>query len=252
MDSYGDHALVCAAGGDRTIRHNLLRNAAFRAARAAGARPELEKPGLLGPRPLIGILEEDGVPLPTLRDQLAGRRPADVFLPSFFGGSRCALDFAVTSGLRCGSASESAADGSHAASSYENRKRSHLDTDTLCKEAGLLFIPMVMEASGGSWGHAARKVWSGLANAAAKLTGESPSQKAEELSQTLSVIPHRANARSVLCRSHGLSPADPCPSMANARKALEHAEIRRRAEVSDDMVIYRHEESPSPEYSEES
>eukprot|EP00666_Eupelagonemidae_sp_cell4sb_P017850 gene17850-biopygen31019 len=237
MDTHGDHALVCAAGGDRTVRHNLLRNAAFRVARAAGARPELEKPGLLGPRPLIGILEEDGVALPTLRDQLAGRRPADVFLPSFFGGSRCALDFAVTSGLRCGSACESAADGSHAASSYEARKRSHLDTDTLCKEAGLLFIPMVMEASGGSWGPAARRVWSGLANAAAKLTGESPSSKAEELSQTFSVILHRANARSVLCRSHGLSPADPCPSMASARTALEHAEIRRRAEASDHMMI---------------
>ena len=96
---------------------------------------------------------------------------------------------------------------------------------------------MVMEASGGSWGPAARKVWSGLANAAAKLIGESPSQKSEGLSQTLSVILHRANARSVLCRSHGLSPADPCPSMASARTALEHAEIRRRAEFSDAMLL---------------
>eukprot|EP00665_Eupelagonemidae_sp_cell47_P012323 gene12323-biopygen11584 len=159
--------------------------------------------------------KDDGVPLPTLREQLAGCS----FHPSF-GGSRCALDFAVTNGLRCGSDSESAGDGSYADSSYEARKRSHLDTDSLCKEAGLLFIPMVMEASGRSWGPAARKVCSGFGNAAAKFTGESLSQKAEELSQTLSVILHRANARSVLCRSHSLSPADPCAPTASARADL--------------------------------
>eukprot|EP00662_Eupelagonemidae_sp_cell21_P057207 gene57207-biopygen54057 len=82
MDQHGDHALVCCAGGDRTVRHNLLRNAAFRIAAAAGLRPELEKPGLLRPRPQQGSLEEDGRRTEGSRGA-DGRRPADVFLPSF-------------------------------------------------------------------------------------------------------------------------------------------------------------------------
>eukprot|EP00660_Eupelagonema_oceanica_P019327 gene19327-biopygen20047 len=53
VDVFADHALVCSGGGDRTVRHNLLRNAAFRVAHAAGLRPELEKPGLLRPRPCV-------------------------------------------------------------------------------------------------------------------------------------------------------------------------------------------------------
>ena len=35
LDSFGDHALVCCGGGDRTRRHNLLRNMVFHAAEAA-------------------------------------------------------------------------------------------------------------------------------------------------------------------------------------------------------------------------
>eukprot|EP00660_Eupelagonema_oceanica_P019655 gene19655-biopygen17802 len=73
--------------GDRTTRHNFLRNTAFRLAHAAGLRPELEKPGLLRPRPCIGALEEDGCTLLGSRGA-AARRPADVFLPSFRLGSR--------------------------------------------------------------------------------------------------------------------------------------------------------------------
>ena len=63
LDSFGDHALVCACGGDRTRRHNLLRSCVFYSASAANLNPELEKPGLLPQRPLLGSTPEHGGPI---------------------------------------------------------------------------------------------------------------------------------------------------------------------------------------------
>ena len=60
MDSFGNHALVCCGGGDRTRRHNLLRNMVYYAASSAHLNPELEKPGLLPQRPVFGSMYENG------------------------------------------------------------------------------------------------------------------------------------------------------------------------------------------------
>ena len=54
IDRYGDHCLTCAVGGDRTKRHNLIRNEVYNQCESAGLNPELERPGLLQPRPTIG------------------------------------------------------------------------------------------------------------------------------------------------------------------------------------------------------
>ena len=56
MDSFADHALVCPCKGDRTIRHNCLRDITYSEAKNAALRAEKEKPGLLPPRP-----KEDGL-----------------------------------------------------------------------------------------------------------------------------------------------------------------------------------------------
>ena len=50
-DRFGDHAHTCPCGGDRTKTHHRLRNLVAARAKAAGLSPELEKPGLLPPRP---------------------------------------------------------------------------------------------------------------------------------------------------------------------------------------------------------
>ena len=76
-------------------RHNLIRNEVFYFCAGAGLNPELERPGLLQPRPLLGALAEDGS-----RGDPHSRRPADVYLPRWRQGVPAALDFAVTSGLR--------------------------------------------------------------------------------------------------------------------------------------------------------
>ena len=78
VDKYGDHCLTCACGGDRTKRHNLIRNEVFHFCNSAGLSPELERPGLLQPRPLAGVAQDNG----SKRDTNGNRRPADVFLPS--------------------------------------------------------------------------------------------------------------------------------------------------------------------------
>jgi hypothetical protein len=42
MDMWGDHALSCGCKGDRTLRHNALRDVTYHAALAAGLQPQRE------------------------------------------------------------------------------------------------------------------------------------------------------------------------------------------------------------------
>ena len=95
MDVWADHALVCSCGGDRTKRHNILRNTCVRLANSAGWRPEAEKPGLLRPRPVLGGRYEDGSMDGEGSRGPEARRPADVFVPRWDFGGSASLDFAV-------------------------------------------------------------------------------------------------------------------------------------------------------------
>jgi hypothetical protein len=82
-DIYGDHAIACAAGGDRTRRHHRVRDSVAAFAAAAGHAPAVEPLGLLPLRPDdVGIPEDGGggrAAAPPRR-AAAGplRRPADV------------------------------------------------------------------------------------------------------------------------------------------------------------------------------
>jgi hypothetical protein len=187
---------VCSCGGDRTKRHNLLRNQVFHFCEGAALNPELERPGLLPPRPFCGASPDNGN---ALLDQ-NGRRPADVYLPRWRRGGPAALDFAVTSGLRDDVVRRSAVDGSSAVSAYEDFKRTHNDTANACQAEGITFIPVVCEADGGGWSPAAHKTWSELAKRRSLLTGESESTVAVQLLQNLGLILHKENARAILQR----------------------------------------------------
>ena len=204
IDEYGDHCLTCACGGDRTKRHNLLRNEVFFFCTSSGLNPELERQGLLQPRPLVGSNQEDG----STRDSNSNRRPADVYLPRWRRGAPAALDFAVTSGLRRDIVGRSAVDGSAPTKAYEEFKRSHLNTEAACREEGITFIPMICEADGGGWGPAAHKVWNELAKHKALASGELDSTIVSQLLQSLGLILHKENARSILRRSPGYTSPD--------------------------------------------
>ena len=173
----------------------MLRNYTFHYARSAGLNPELEKPGLLQPRPSLGSTPEDG----SRPSNPEARRPADVFLPRWRRGTPTALDFAVTSGMR--NVRACIQDALSAVTSYEDFKRGHLGTERLCSDEGFAFCPMVVEAIGGAWGPAAVKVFNELAKSKSILTGEPVDHLLTQLYQSLSVILRRENARAVVKRA---------------------------------------------------
>ena len=51
LDAFMDHALVCQCCGDRTLRHNAVRDAFFQDATVGVVRAERQKQGLFPPRP---------------------------------------------------------------------------------------------------------------------------------------------------------------------------------------------------------
>ena len=118
MDSYGDHALVCACNGDRTIRHNCLRNVVYEEALVGGMSPTKEKAGLLPSRPA-----QDGIHTDSSSNNRARRRPADVYLPRGPGNRPAALDFACTSGLRFDRLRAAVDDPNGICVDYEDLKR---------------------------------------------------------------------------------------------------------------------------------
>ena len=104
MDSFDDHALACPCKGDRTIRHNRLRDAVYDVATNWNMAPERETLGLASGRP-----PDDG--LRSTQDPTCGnvdgtgdakrrKKPADIFIPRAIGRSPVALDFACRSALR--------------------------------------------------------------------------------------------------------------------------------------------------------
>ena len=193
---------AAVGGGDRTRRHNLLRNMTFHAAASANPHPELEKPGLLPQRPLHGSCYENGTSFNADDNGPSARRPADVYIPRRRGGPPAAWDFAVTSGARLSSLVESASDRETVLTKYEDFKCSYKDTKTLCLAQGITFTPMIIEAVGGGWCKTARGVWSELAKSSALATGELETANtcAVMLLQRLSMTLHRENARACLKR----------------------------------------------------
>ena len=191
-------------GGDRTKRHHLLRNETFHICSAAGLNPELEKPGLLRPRPDLGGAREDGS---SSHDNNDARRPADVYLPRYRRGAPACLDFAATSGLRRSVLATALRDSNAVSRQYEDFKCSYLDTKASCESEGMSFIPMIMEACGGSWGPEAHKVWTEIAKTTAQATGELESTIIARIFQNTGFILHRENARAIVRRSAGVAVA---------------------------------------------
>ena len=145
---------------------------------------------------------EDGVRPVDNDDRLDARRPADVYIPRWRSGPPAAWDFAITSGLRDDALLSSVTDRQAVLTNYEDFKENFKSTSTQCQQSGLLFIPMIMEASGGGWGKTARGVWSELAKTSALATGELTTENScgFQLQQRLAMCLHRENARACLRR----------------------------------------------------
>ena len=204
LDAYMDHALVCSCGGDRTLRHNAIRNSFFRSALDSGVCAEKEKQGLLPPRPEDESLRGERGP--------GGRRPADVWLRAGPDGGPCAIDFAVTSGLRSDNLRTSFEEPSAIFGQYEEFKRQHADTLAQCQAQCLSFMPFVVEADGGGLGAAARRICGFVAKSGAARDGEDVEVQAVSLLRCISISLQRENARAVF----GRLPTAPAQSQPGA------------------------------------
>jgi hypothetical protein len=89
---------------------------------------------------------------------------------------------------------------------YEQTKREYKQTQTLCSEAGFLFVPMVVEAHAGGLSKTARGVLDWIATQAAAVHHENPSTVSLKIAQRISCVLHRENARAVLKRTPGVVP----------------------------------------------
>ncbi len=215
LDVYMDHALVCSCSGDRTLRHNALRNLVCYIAAQAGLWPEKEKAGMLPPRPEADTIRGE--------DLHSGRRPADIWIPQWQSGGPAAWDFAVTSGLRADVIFQTADEPGVAAARYEQYKRDYLTTSQSCRDRGLEFLPLVAEAHGGSWGPTARAVWHFLAKAWSAASGKDMSFVSADLAQRTSTTLQRENTCAILRR---MTPAGRQPDEACAQSWADNEDAQ--------------------------
>jgi hypothetical protein len=195
FDCWGDHVLVCQCGGDRTIKHNAVRDEVFRAAVVANQSPEREKAGLLPDRPA-----DDGLPMKS------GRRPADVWLPKGRKNRAEALDFAVTSGMRADLFRACRENPGEVFERYEKIKREYKSTAAACESANFSFVPVIFEAHAGGWSSTARALMDHLAREASAWQREPLSVISLQTAQRISIALQRETARAVLKRLPSVGP----------------------------------------------
>ena len=78
-----------------------------------------------------------------------------MYLPKGGGGPTrqpAALDWAVTSGLRSDRVEHVAAGTADILEEYADLKRNYKGTSIKCRDQGIQFLPLVIEAHGGGWG----------------------------------------------------------------------------------------------------
>ena len=185
LDRWNFHAGMCVAGGERTQRHNAIRDLVFQWADRAGLWPEKEPASILLPqRP------EDS--------HMARHRPADVYLPAL-GGAPAALDFAMTAPQRQETLATASREIGAAAAAYARHKESHLNIAQSCEAQGVVFVPMVMETIG-IWDKGAAIVLQHITRVVASRTGEEPDVVHAALVQELCIVARSFRARAALRR----------------------------------------------------
>ncbi len=79
-------------------------------------------------------------------------------------------------------------------------KCSFKDTEAHCRQNGFVFQPMILEAHGGSWSPAARRVLDMVASSMAAVWNERQESASLRVAQRLSCSLQRENARAILRR----------------------------------------------------
>ena len=134
------------------------------------------------------------------------RRPADVYVPSWQAGRPAALDIAVTSPQRADALLGASQRSGAAAEGCEQQKRTHLGTEQDCNSAGISFIPVVLETSGGL-GPSAMHVVKTMAKSTIDAHNDGKNILRSHL-EVLCTAVRRANARAVLRRNPDVNSGD--------------------------------------------
>ena len=175
-DRMGDHALGCSRHGDRIARHNLLRDVIYET--AAGAA--------------LGPAREGRFLLPG-----TAARPADVLIPRWSEGKDGALDVTVSSSLcqsNVGGAATEA--GSCLQKAFDRKVQGAAEA---CREQGLVFIPMAVEALGGMHLVTVQQLKQ-LGSALGRQTGQDESVAISHLFQRFSLHLMKGNASMLVTR----------------------------------------------------
>ena len=142
LDSKGGHPASCMAGGDVTLRHNLVRNIVYRYSVWGQLNAELEK---------AGVLDEYGVFVDLCR-------PADVMIDAMDGPSRgherVALDIKVINALGAGHYQDTLDGPLVAAVKYREASCNRANVRTRCAAVGVRYEPLVFTTQGGCEKHA--------------------------------------------------------------------------------------------------
>ena len=175
-ETSGDHAVSCGLGGERTYRHDAIRDCLFSTCVQA----------------CLGPTREDRALIP-------GRqaRPADVYLPSWSGGLDSALDITVINPLQQALLNGSAANPGHALQVAFDRKMSKHGED--CRRAGIAFIPLPLDTFG-AWGESTVREVKRMGSSLARHTGGEESEVIRHLIQKVSITLMKVNANLILNR----------------------------------------------------
>jgi hypothetical protein len=175
LDVFGHHSLMCASGGDRITRHNILRDCIFSLCQSAGLSPRKEE-----------------------QHPDALTRPGDVFLPTWTLGRPAALDITVTYPLQAATICHAAGTSGFAAAKRVTEKQAKYGEE--CQRAGIDFVPIVFETFG-----ALAEVSAECLKKISKMWGSHislPSSRSVSFFfQSLSVSLQRGNAEMLLRRS---------------------------------------------------
>ena len=219
VDCKGRHSMSCMAGGDTTALHNTVRDLVFDYCKRGNLQAEEEAPGILkdlatpeGRRRPADVLVCNGV-------RLLDRLPDGSQQTSF---RRVALDFAVINALGQGHTDDTFREAGGAAEAYSERKRRHLGTARKCREVGVAFVPMVLEAQGGM-SRATSGILRKISEAVAEVEHSEAASIREDLLQRLALVRARANA-SAIARRRVVRQASVDQAVAQFEAATAHLE----------------------------
>ena len=183
-DTRGDHAVSCGCGGERTYRHNSIRDCLYTTCAQA----------------CLGPTREDRALIPGTE-----ARPADIYIPAWSGGLDTAFDITVINPLQQNLLNRSAANPGHALQFAHDRKMTK--HGEACRTANIAFVPLPLDTFG-AWGDSTVREVKRMGTALARHTGNEDSETIRHLIQRVSVTLMKVNANLILNRSPNNNPTN--------------------------------------------